>query len=98
MGCPGGGAAVGGKALGATQEDFPGGEGVLAPSLVMTGGGNACLGGDVVVATWLTDFATNWGCVYSLKGTALAACYLVITTLFIFISPSSGNILCFFIS
>lgn len=56
-----GGAAVGRKALGAMQEDFLGGEGALAPSLEMTGGGYTCLGGDTVVATWLLDFGNRLG-------------------------------------
>lgn len=97
MWCPGG-AAVGGKALGGTEDDFPGGEGVLAPSLVMTGGGHACLGGDTAVAMWVTDFGNRLGLKGHFRDTALAACNLLITTLFIFISLSSESSPCLFIS
>lgn len=47
--------------LGAKEEDFPGGEGALAPSLVMTGAGHTSLRGDTVVATWLVDFGNRLG-------------------------------------
>lgn len=93
MWCPGG-AAAGGKALGGIKDDLPVGEGVLAPSLVMTGVGHACLGGDTEVAMWVMDFGNRLG----LTGTALAACNLLITTLLIFIFLSSENSPSLFIS
>lgn len=45
----------------------------LDPSLVMTDGGHPCLGGNMVVTTWLMDFGSRLGLFTSPKGTALAA-------------------------
>lgn len=49
-----------------------GGERALALSLVMTDRQHPCLGGNMVVATWLMDFSSRLRVFTSLKETALA--------------------------
>lgn len=65
--------------------------------MVMAGGGHGCLRCDMMVATLLMDFWQQTGAVFTpLTGTALAMCNFMITTLYIFVSLHSGNILCLF--